>query len=605
MLQKIEDIHSLEQELVVIEGHNTNSKTTNNHNSAHRNEEVMNEIRNMLKDMVSSEQNGLTITKVYEEYQKTTRKLSSPVSNQQAKQIKRNETDTIQPARRDFLSVVDAFRKQIENEFNFYKNQAVQLEAKILNSNRSSNEPNYLNEINNFKSMIQSTQENFDKEKYFLFQDLNAQKNINPTIAASIQADIGKNLNEKYIEFHAIIKKLYALYPKKATGRGSDSSFLTEEEEAIKKISEKIKVLKAKISSKEGMPKFSKKYKKNKKNPDSPNTSSDEDTDTKELLHLNEQIRVLKSRMVMKGDQLSKMKKNSNEAFIQKNLNGNPACSGPVYLPVNHLRRNFNDNNGFKIEPLNFDDENDENEEELNRQKYYLVNKSGSKDLSVSPERKYLSSIEIPAEQLENVKMGYANGKKLNRSRSFGEASSRTSRSEASDNDDYNGKTKKRHKSALQFRTVEPNNNLLSISLKSLKLPQPEKETMTEFIDNQQEVDELKKLLWDKDELINTLKEQYKNLMDMKHNDNEMGNQKYENLLKLVENQNIEINAQKNENENLRNELKNQSILILNMKQDMSERDIEIVNKANEITYLKSKLSKSINVFFFVFNISI
>ena len=50
MLKKIEDIHELEVELVHIEGHNTSSKINRQQitSLAHRNEEVMAEIRRML-----------------------------------------------------------------------------------------------------------------------------------------------------------------------------------------------------------------------------------------------------------------------------------------------------------------------------------------------------------------------------------------------------------------------------------------------------------------------------------------------------------------------------------------------------------------------------
>ena len=67
MLQKIKDIHQLEQELVIIEGHSSLDKNkldemdiTNNAleltSNVHRNEEVMAEIRTMLKDMVQPTQ---------------------------------------------------------------------------------------------------------------------------------------------------------------------------------------------------------------------------------------------------------------------------------------------------------------------------------------------------------------------------------------------------------------------------------------------------------------------------------------------------------------------------------------------------------------------
>ena len=189
--------------------------------------------------------------------------------------------------------------------------------------------------------------------------------------------------------------------------RTVDSSFLTEEEDAIKKISEKIKFIKAKISSKE--PKTSRRGKK------SDGHSSSDDTDTKELQHLNEQIRQIKSKMILKGDQLNKMKKNSNDEFIQKSRQ--KKCSGPIYLPINHISRRHSQNT-YQIRPANFcsqsydDDEQDgevmrgDMRSSITSSKYYVVNKSGGENngFSASPERKYMSSVEIPAEQLEAFK---------------------------------------------------------------------------------------------------------------------------------------------------------------------------------------------------------
>ena len=137
--------------------------------------------------------------------------------------------------------------------------------------------------------------------------------------------------------------------------------------------------------------------------------------------------------MIVKGDQLSKMKKNSNEEFIEKSRQ--KACSGPIYLPINHFsRRSMNtadDSETFRVRPVNFCSQSYENEEcEVEAKndvcvradgvttttttmnsavasKFYLLRKSGEdikKEFSVSPERKYMSSVEIPAEQLEALK---------------------------------------------------------------------------------------------------------------------------------------------------------------------------------------------------------
>ena len=132
--------------------------------------------------------------------------------------------------------------------------------------------------------------------------------------------------------------------------------------------------------------------------------------------------------MILKGDQLSKMKKSSNEEFIEKSR-AQKTCQGPIYLPINHLsRRSTNaSSETYKIMPINFCSQSYEDEEYEDEtkstcirtngansntatapmSKFYLVRKSGEenkKEFSVSPERKYMSSVEIPAEQLEALK---------------------------------------------------------------------------------------------------------------------------------------------------------------------------------------------------------
>lgn len=388
------------------------------------------------------------LTKMYEECKKMTCTTTTTTPTGNAIPHPRTSLSppkpTLQHQRNgDIFNLIDSFKSQIENEFSYLKAQ-----AKTLDDRLKSSQPPLLKEIEQFRQVIQSTQAKFDREKYFLFKDLNSQKHLNPIIVANIQNDLERNLNEKYLEFSNLIKNFYSSLPASSSttcttrivttvnrsssfnhNRTVDSSFLTEEEEAIKKISEKIKFIKAKISTK--APKVSKRA-KTKANL---NESSSDDTDTKELAHLNEQIRQIKSKMILKGDQLSKMKKNSNDEFIEKSRQ--KTCTGPIYLPINHLsRRNMNANSSsgggigetFKVMPVNFcsqsyDDDEDELEKSKSKcvrsaatvtssstnvaSKFYLVRKSGEemkKEFSVSPERKYMSSVEIPAEQLEALK---------------------------------------------------------------------------------------------------------------------------------------------------------------------------------------------------------
>jgi hypothetical protein len=432
----------------------------------------------MLKEMVSTadssqiiEQNK-NLTKMYEECKKMTSTTTTTTIANGNSNMPRLRTSLSPPKHSiqlqqqhqrcgDIFNLIDAFKSKIENEFSYLKGQAKTLEDRLKSSQSNVTSPtSFLKEIEQFRQVVQSTQATFDREKYFLFKDLNSQKHLNPIIVANIQNDLERNLNEKYLEFSNLIKKFYSSVPpatcsNSATcttrvvttvnrsssfnhNRTVDSSFLTEEEEAIKKISEKIKFIKAKISSK--APKVSKRVKTAKNS--HLNESSSDDTDTKELAHLNEQIRQIKSKMILKGDQLSKMKKNSNDEFIEKSRQ--KTCTGPIYLPINHLSRrskNGNTSGGgeiFKIMPANFCSQsyNDEEEEEEDFQmeksrnnffrngaatattvsstnvasKFYLVRKSGEenkKEFSVSPERKYMSSVEIPAEQLEALKGNY------------------------------------------------------------------------------------------------------------------------------------------------------------------------------------------------------
>jgi len=92
MLQKIEDIHSLECELVKIEDSNASMKL--NKSTTSRNEEVMGEIRNMLKEMIStsSTPNLMTVNNIYEEYSKTVNRRSSlsPVHKPSSGQLSSN-----------------------------------------------------------------------------------------------------------------------------------------------------------------------------------------------------------------------------------------------------------------------------------------------------------------------------------------------------------------------------------------------------------------------------------------------------------------------------------------------------------------------------------
>ena len=163
----------------------------------------MHEIKSMLKDMVHTDHTQIieqkSLTKMYEDC----KKISTLPSR-----------SSVSPSKRggDIFNLIDTFKSKIENEFSYLKIQSRKLDERIKVTGATSSDA-CLKEIENFRTIVQSTQEMFDKEKYFLFKDLNAQKNLNPIIVANIQNDLERNLNEKYLEFSNLIKHFYAVLP--------------------------------------------------------------------------------------------------------------------------------------------------------------------------------------------------------------------------------------------------------------------------------------------------------------------------------------------------------------------------------------------------------
>ena len=696
MLKKIEDIHNLELELVKIEGHNHTQSHQNKANnnplgtaksiklSSQRNEEVMAEIRSMLREMVNSESSmnpgthNITVNKIYEEYSKIINRGGGAENTSVAFNSNELLSATSSPmVTQKFIENVEAsdifrrfnvYKNKIEQEFIYLVNHSKDLE---LNLNNFDNLDRAIKEIDKYKNLIRLAENNFHKERSYLFKQIDNflianNSNSNRVSVNNIKANIEKIITDKHIEFQTIINGLCSSLSFSSSGRrnnssggeqaaqNSDSSFLTEEEEAIKKISERIKVLKARIDSKDRVPKVSKRFNGRKNRGkltgscENVSDSSSDDTDNKELYHLNEQIRLLKSRMIAKGDQLNMLKKSSNEIFIQQAASVTPApCPGPVYLPVSFKKQcnnsEFISNNNenyrtYRVEPLelyddgghdeNFTNENNtmrtphsaNNEqytaESLNEcneytktsykdiknpmqatlattcsNKFFLVNKIGEDEVDCSPNRKYTSSIEIPAEQLESLKCGMKVTKKFrSKSESFSEESRNSEDNEydmnlAFNNGVSNSKTLKRqslHKSVISLsnphrHNQNENRNSLKVSLKSFKYPQPEKQTMTDNIDTvndkslvitnsnnnnsnmnenetkneilekfQKEVNELKRMLIDKNELINRQHEQQRQLNDLKSSEIMICQQKNENLNKLLENQKLELLNLKN-----------------------------------------------------------
>ena len=186
---------------------------------------------------------------------------------------------------------------------------------------------------------------------------------------------------------------------------------------------------------------------------------------------------------------------------------------------------------------------------ELNRNTNFinLNNNKRNDEKAFSPDRRYMSSIEIPAEQIELLKQrAFVRCRSLSSSNSF----SSMNESEITN--------KKRHKSAVQINDhpqLHSNCNLVSVSLKSLKVPQPEKQTMTEqdeLVTNldksHKEIESLKRALTEGKELI-----------EMQRKQNEYQQKE---LLKLNEEKIKDLMS----NENLIRQLDEQKYVIENLK---------------------------------------
>lgn len=343
MLHKIEDIHELEVELVNIEGHNTSSKINRQqiNNLAHRNEEVMNEIKKLLNENRSTNATKgpnchLTATKIIEEYSKEARMLDQ-------------EPGALQ---HNLQQRFEQIRTQIDNEYLFLKSRFKVIEEKMERGELQAFNMN-INEIECLKTLIKSATEKYEREKHFLFKDFENDVYLSHLFAQQ-KNELEQCLLHNQNELQLLMRKLYSNLPgyaqKSAKKPEHETSFLTEEEEAIKKISQRIMTIKAKID----------------KRGNCESVSSCDEADNKELMYLNEQIKTIKSRMLIKGVELNKRKKSSNEAFLSsahsfshtsfENGNSYQQQQGPVYLPVNHVRqRNVSPGyaeRNFKAEPV-------------------------------------------------------------------------------------------------------------------------------------------------------------------------------------------------------------------------------------------------------------
>lgn len=405
MLGKIDSIHSIEQELAKIDGNP--SKT---YLSSKRDDATMNEIRQMLKDMIHSSQNTtrssinhtLTVNKMLEEVEKATamtaKNLLSTIVRPKA--VKSNGSSSDSTATTAFttttssnlstnaLHKIDSLRSQLESENSALKRKVSELEEKFRSFENKTTD---MSEVESLKTLIRKTHAQFEAEKQRLINEFEAERHANMDQVQRFKRELETRLSEKENELKDSLRHLQSVIPQEqqsvTLSQTHESSFLTDEEEAIRRISAQINNLKHKIDAKE-----TRKSRLSRQGRGG-NDSLSDDTDTRELMALNEQIRVLKHRMLVKGDRLSRLK----TTLSNPNL-----ASDKIYLPINHSKiRNSSDEDAYVIKP--------QKKVAINPE-YYLETESEEdeeheRQYSSSPERRYTSSIEIPADQVEAIKL--------------------------------------------------------------------------------------------------------------------------------------------------------------------------------------------------------
>jgi hypothetical protein len=437
MMQKIEDIHELEHELVKLEGNNaSSSKSSNNNrqginNLAYCNEEVINEIRKLLKEnghyihqqeRSSHHKNNnnnnnkkLTVNKVLEDYTKAAAEVTAKYMIQ----------DDLTAIKESIQQRFDFLKNQIEQEYSFLRNRLRQLDEKCLN--HSTNQIELNNEMECIKNLMRTSKEKYEREKNFLFKDLNTNEFIDRHFQTQ-KNQLERVIVERQNEMQSLLRNFYSKLPYNTnnnnnavssttasvvftnnhnrselscnvtTATTNNSSFLTEEEEAIKKISEKIRYLKARIDSKKNRKKMSTassssatEYYEDEEEEDEEEemgqdedeeieqelTNEYEDEDETELYNLNEQIKILKTKMQMKGDEIGQHKtfddEISNQYFephdpqqLQKQQQqqqhhqdhqlikkSSIRQNGQIYLPIkNNSNNNLNYMGTYRIEPI-------------------------------------------------------------------------------------------------------------------------------------------------------------------------------------------------------------------------------------------------------------
>ncbi len=304
--------------------------------------------------------------------------------------------------------------------------------------------------------------------------------------------------------------------------------------------------------------------------------SSGDEADTRELAQLNEQIKHLKAQMLAKGNELSKRppksKSASNEAFINTTnttttttTNISPACTGPVYLPVHHLQRNRSLSpataqnlfveGSFKAEPvqvcLSGESNYFQHQTPHSSRNYFAVDKANAKNLHCSPDRRYKSSVEIPAEHLETLK---AQNNKINeahhqRSRSLSSSSFVSSESMVITKEEHHH----HHHHQQQQQRISSRKTVYVNSSSSGSEKQRQHDLLAA-----KEVESLRQLLAERNTIIERQKLE-----------NELHKQQ---LFYLNENKINDLQS----NQNLLAQLESQQALIISMKMKLNEKTAEI-----------------------------
>ena len=281
-----------------------------------------------------------------------------------------------------FQQRIDFLKSQIEQEYSFLRNRLRQLDEKCY----ASYSVPLANEMECIKSLMKTSKEKYEREKNFLFKEIKSTSEFLNEYFHSQRMQLDRVLSERQTEMQSLMRNFYSKLPyttghheivneaatadetiattsiviNKSELSCTNSSFLTEEEEQIKKISEKIRSLKAKIDSKK-IRNANKRnattittvtettansssvaeyystdhYDQDLEGDDKVGDADEIENDESEIIHLNEQIKILKSKMHLKANEL-----HQNE------------CGNQLYLPICQEINHNSYMGTYRIEPI-------------------------------------------------------------------------------------------------------------------------------------------------------------------------------------------------------------------------------------------------------------